>query len=126
MRKKYFFLTPLLAALLCLGGLYAWAGQAAPLGWPVGNYTLQGTNLKGGLYDGQVSIRQAGQAYIVEWRLGSGEFYKGVGVASTHSLAVAFNGGVALYERDKDGRRLGGVWAMRGNTRVGLENLIRH
>ncbi len=125
MNRKNFFFTTLLALLLCLGAGPVRAGQPAPVGWPVGNYTLQGTNLKGGLYGGQVSIRQAGQTYIVEWRLTSGEFYKGVGVASTHSLAVAFNGGVALYERDDNGRRLGGVWAMHGNTRVGLENLIR-
>ena len=95
-----------------------------PSNWPVGEYAVLGTNLKGGVYSGQVSIKQTGQAFVVQWRLASGERYVGVAVASQRSLAVAFNGGVILYERLDDGT-LAGQWTMHGQSQVGIEKLTR-
>lgn len=110
--------------VLLLGLGTALARPPLPRNWPVGDYALQGTNLNGGVYSGQVSIRQTDQTFVMQWRLTSGERYAGVAVASQHSLAVAFNGGVALYERLDDGA-LAGEWTMHGQSRVGIEKLTR-
>jgi hypothetical protein len=114
-----------LAALVLTLGLGVAAARAfLPSDWPVGDYAVQGTNLNGAVYSGQASIKQHGQAFVMQWRLASGERYAGVAVASQHSLAVAFNGGVVLYERLDDGT-LAGQWTMHGQSRVGIEKLTR-
>ena len=114
-----------LAALVLTLALGVGAAHAfLPPNWPVGEYAVLGTNLKGGVYSGQVSIKQTGQTFVVQWRLASGERYAGVAVASQRSLAVAFNGGVVLYERLDDGT-LAGQWTMHGQSQVGIEKLTR-
>ena len=114
-----------LAALVLTLALGVGAAHAfLPPNWPVGEYAVLGTNLKGGVYNGQASIKQTGQTFVVQWRLASGERYVGVAVASQRSLAVAFNGGVILYERLDDGT-LAGQWTMHGQSQVGNEKLTR-
>ena len=114
----------LVAFVLTLGLAVGPARAFLPHNWPVGDYAVLGTNLKGGIYSGQVSIKQTGQTFVVQWRLASGERYAGVAVASQRSLAVSFNGGVILYERLDDGT-LAGQWTMHGQSQVGNEKLTR-
>jgi hypothetical protein len=113
-----------LVLVLLLGLNPSIARSPLPRNWPAGDYVLQGSNLHGGIYSGRVSIRQTDQTFVMQWHLTSGEKYVGVAVASQGSLAVAFNGGVALYERLDDGT-LAGQWTMHGQSRVGIEKLTR-
>ena len=80
-------------------------------------------------YAGTVNISRNGDTYIVEWRLASGESYKGVGVRQGDLLAVGWGTGqsnvaVASYRQKGDG--LQGVWAIPGEKLLGSENLSRN
>ncbi len=77
-------------------------------------------------YSGTVNISSNGDTYIIEWRLASGENYKGVGIRQGDVVAVGWGlgpGSVAVASYRPKGSMLQGVWAMPGGRRLGSETL---
>lgn len=95
------------------------------LGFPLlGRWRLKGTAPDGRAYVGDVVVSPAREGYAVVWRITGGAFagqsFRGFAVASAGAMAVAFNGGIALYEITGDGR-LSGAWAAASNGRLAME-----
>jgi hypothetical protein len=99
-----------------------------------GSYRIVRSTVPGqsGGYSGRVNITPNGDTYILEWKLNSGENYKGVGIRQGDVLAVGWSVGVkpgqpaasvATY-RPK-GAGLEGVWGMPGLKRLGSETLAK-
>jgi len=99
-----------------------------------GSYRIVRSTVPGqsGGYSGTVNITPNGDTYILEWKLNSGENYKGVGIRQGDVLAVGWSVGVkpgqnaasvATY-RPK-GAGLEGVWGMPGLKRLGSETLAK-
>jgi hypothetical protein len=99
-----------------------------------GSYRIVRSTVPGakGGYAGMVNITPNGDTYIIEWRLTSGENYKGVGIRQGDVLAVGWSVGaqpgqtaasVATY-RPK-GAGLEGAWGMPGLKRLGSETLAK-
>lgn len=99
-----------------------------------GSYRIVRSTVPGqkGGYSGTVNITPNGDTYVLEWKLNSGENYKGVGIRQGDVLAVGWSVGakagqqaasVATY-RPK-GAGLEGVWGMPGLKRLGSETLAK-
>ena len=56
----------------------------------VGKYDCAGEDVSGAEYRATVTIKKNGDAYAVEWDLGDGQTYVGVGVLTERTLAVAW------------------------------------
>ncbi|HEV2912055.1 MAG TPA: hypothetical protein VGX92_01955 [Pyrinomonadaceae bacterium] len=95
-----------------------------------GSYRIVHSTVPGAArgYAGTVNITASGDTYIVEWRLASGENYKGVGVRQGDLLAVGWSpgrGSVAVATYRQKGAVLKGVWAIPGEKRLGAETLSK-
>lgn len=95
-----------------------------------GSYRIVSSTIPGssGGYTGTVNISSNGDTYIIEWRLNSGENYKGVGIRQGDVLAVGWGLGpdsVAVASYKQKGALLQGVWAMPGGKRLGTERLSK-
>ena len=92
-----------------------------------GRYSLEGVNLDGGSYEGEVVISAGDEDYRVVWTIGE-ETYEGRGTFSNSRLVVDWgspNGaitGTASYERNSDGV-LTGRWEIDGQPGQGQETL---
>lgn len=116
MFKSYRVLTIVLVLL----SAPAWAGKSDTDF--SGTYQVEGVNPDGvGSYGGEATILITGDAYSVEWVIGSDIFY-GTGIGYGDILAVGYDGGTALYERQPDGT-LSGVWTAFGGQTLGMEIL---
>jgi hypothetical protein len=99
------------------------AGAANADGPIAGTYDARGVNLARQRYSGIVEIVEDGQTYRVLWRIGQ-QTISGIGVATPTNLAVAFSGGVVLYERaSKD--TWCGIWTIGKGRTLGREMLTR-
>lgn len=107
-----------LTILLVLLSAPAWAGKS-DAGF-AGSYQVEGVNPDGvGSYGGEATILATGDAYSVEWVIGTDVFF-GTGIGYGDILAVGYDGGTALYERQADGT-LSGVWTAFGGQTLGME-----
>ncbi|MEZ5670421.1 MAG: hypothetical protein R3F55_23905 [Alphaproteobacteria bacterium] len=87
-----------------------------------GVYAVQGQNPDGTSgYDGQANIIRTGETWRVEWYVGDQTFV-GTGIGYGDVLAVGYDGGTAVYQRDTDGT-LYGAWAVNGGDTLGAEVL---
>ncbi len=105
------------AAALVLSAATAFAAD------PVGSYTVEGTNPKGGSsYSGKVEIQKTGETYRVVWVVGSTR-YIGTGIGNKDFIAVSYRSGndtgLALY--GSDGGNWKGIWTYAGGRDVGTE-----
>ena len=97
---------------------------------PVGKYDAEGTNPNGTTYTASVAIKAVGETFRVEWDLGRGVAYVGVGILTDATLSVGWvaNGtaGAMVYVIEKDGT-LSGKWAILGDDkgRVQKETLTK-
>ncbi len=112
----------LVTALLTFAS-FAFAADVA------GNYTGSGANPGGGgAYDCDVTIARNGDVYDVQWYIGGGLAYEGVGIVKNGLLCVGFASsggyGVVVYEQKADGT-LEGVWTGPGASDLGTETLKR-
>ncbi len=96
------------------------APEPAPRVDLIGRWRIEGFAPNGARYAGAVDIRPAGHVYAVHWRIESGamkgQSYQGLGVASAKALAIAFNGGAALFEVTGDDRMAGAWSTVKGRT----------
>jgi len=99
------------------------AGDANADGPVAGTYDARGVNPGGTRYTGVVEIVEDGQTYRVLWQVGA-QTIRGVGVATPTSLAVAFSGGVVLYERASADTWCG-IWTSGKGRTLGREMLTR-
>jgi len=112
-----------LIALTLLLAASWWASGARADDAIAGVYDAQGVNPGGKRYAGVVGIVKEGQTYRVVWQIGP-QNIQGIGVATGTSLAVAFNGGVVLYERASEDTWCG-IWASGKGRILGREMLTR-
>jgi len=94
-----------------------------------GTYAGSGANPGGGgAYDCDVTIAKNGDVYDVQWYIGGGLAYEGVGIMKNGLLCVGFASGnsygVVVYEQKADGT-LEGVWTGPGASDLGTETLKR-
>jgi hypothetical protein len=91
-----------------------------------GDYNCEGRNAGGGVYRGAVSIVRKGDVYLVDWRIGQSDNYKGIGLLNGNILSVSYYGGiigVVVYTAEQNGT-LNGRWAvLQGDGRVFTEVL---
>lgn len=83
---------------------------------------------KGPTYDGTVTISHQGDAYRVNWTIGTRERYSGLGLVQGDVLAVAYYGrvqGLVVYRLEVDGQLIG-RWTTTGKPGVvEIETLTR-
>ena len=108
------------AALLCLIG-----PAAAQTIQPV--YTVSGTSLNGGTYEGTLEARRVGAAsYSLRWRIG-GETIDGTGMISGDIFAAGYRlnntFGLVIYRIAEDGS-MDGEWTLQAANQVGTERLV--
>ena len=83
-----------------------------------GYYTCKGQEAGGKTYSGVAVITKKADVYIVQWVIGSGSTFSGIGIRQGNTLAVSWAipnergmiRGVNLY-RIESGPRLSGRWA---------------
>lgn len=112
-----------LIAVMLLLATCLWDRDARADDAIAGVYDAQGVNPGGKRYAGVVGIVKEGQTYRVVWQIGT-QNIQGIGVATATSLAVAFNGGVVLYERASEDTWCG-IWASGKGRILGREMLTR-
>src|SRR6185312_16037371 len=112
-----------LIAITLVVTILSWAGTSNADGPIAGTYDVHGINPGGTRYTGIVEIVEDGQTYRVLWQVGS-QTIRGVGVATPTSLAVAFGGGVVLYERASADTWCG-IWTSGKGRQLGREMLTR-
>jgi hypothetical protein len=90
-----------------------------------GVYKVEG--LDGG-YRGTLTMRAAGGTYLLEWRLTSGESYRGIALHTGNFLASNWvaggTSGVVVYRIEGDGRTLTGRYASMNNVGLVKRELI--
>jgi hypothetical protein len=90
-----------------------------------GVYKVEG--LDGG-YRGTLTMRAAGGTYLLEWRLTSGESYRGIALHTGNVLASNWvaggTSGVVVYRIEGDGRTLTGRYASMNNVGLVKRELI--
>ena len=83
-----------------------------------GYYTCKGQEAGGKTYSGVAVITKKGDVYLVQWMIGTGSTFSGLGIRQGNTLAVSWAipnergliRGVNLY-RIEPGPRLNGRWA---------------
>lgn len=83
-----------------------------------GYYTCKGQEAGGKKYSGVAVVSKKGEVYLVQWMIGSGSTFSGIGIRQGNTLAVSWAipnergmvRGVNLYRIDS-GPRLNGRWA---------------
>ena len=99
-----------------------------------GYYTCKGMEVGGKTYSGVVAIIRKGDVYIVQWMVGSGSTFMGIGIRQGNILATSWSipgergivKGVNMYriELASGNPRLVGRWAsMPGNGALQSETL---
>ncbi|MDX2264989.1 MAG: hypothetical protein NW215_08465 [Hyphomicrobiales bacterium] len=113
---------------LCVALIFSAQSAVAFQGDVTGDYLCEGRNASGGVYRGAVTIVRKGDVYLVDWRIGERDTYKGIGVLTGDVLSVSYYGGitgVVAYAVGDNGV-LEGKWAvLEGDGRVFQETLRR-
>jgi hypothetical protein len=123
MRIPFTLRLPHLFAITLILAISSWAGNSRADGPIAGTYDVHGVNPGGARYSGVVEIVEDGQTYRALWQVGA-QTIRGVGVATPTSLAVAFGGGVVLYERASADTWCG-IWTSGKGRQLGREMLTR-
>lgn len=97
-----------------------------------GYYTCRGVDGKGGAYTGVAVISKQKEVYAVQWTIGIGSAFIGIGIRQGDTLAVSWAmpgdkagviRGINLYHIEP-GPRLVGQWAtLPGNGTINIETL---
>jgi hypothetical protein len=97
-----------------------------------GYYTCRGTDGKGGAYTGVAVISKQREIYVVQWTIGVGSAFVGLGIRHGETLAVSWAmpgdktgvvRGINMY-RIEPGPRMIGQWAtLPGNGLINSETL---
>jgi hypothetical protein len=97
-----------------------------------GYYSCRGTDGKGGSYSGVAVISKQREVYVVQWTIGVGSAFVGLGIRQGESLSVSWAmagdkgsvvRGINVY-RIEAGPRLTGQWAtLPGNGTINTETL---
>jgi hypothetical protein len=105
---------------------------AKDVGDITGYYTCRGRDGKGGEYTGVAVISKQKEVYVVQWTIGIGAAFIGLGIRQGDMLAVSWAmpgdkagvvRGINLY-RIEPGPRLTGQWAtLPGNGMINTETL---
>jgi hypothetical protein len=105
---------------------------AKDVGDITGYYTCRGVDGKGGSYTGIAVISKLKEVYVVQWTIGVGSAFIGLGIRQGETLAVSWAmpgdkagvvRGINLY-RIEPGPRLSGQWAtLPGNGMINTETL---
>jgi hypothetical protein len=105
---------------------------AKEVGDITGYYTCRGVDGKGGSYSGVAVISKQKEVYVVQWTIGVGSAFIGLGIRQGETLAVSWAlpgdkagviRGINLY-RIEPGPRLMGQWAtLPGNGAINTETL---
>lgn len=75
-----------------------------------GNYHVTGKNPDGTSYYGEANIKREDGRYEIMWMIGNNQRFYGAGLASGGTLTVKWDGGIVIYDIQKDGK-LEGHWA---------------
>jgi hypothetical protein len=97
-----------------------------------GYFTCRGVDGKGGSYTGVAVISKQKEVYVVQWTIGVGSAFVGLGIRQGETLAVSWAipgdkagvvRGINMY-RIEPGPRLTGQWAtLPGNGMINTETL---
>ncbi len=94
-------------------------GDTAEVGEFTGYYTCKGAEMNGKTYSGICVISKQKEVYVVNWVIGNGSTFSGIGIRQGNNLAISWTlpndrggviRGINLY-RIEAGPRLVGKWA---------------